>query len=540
MAKKSLKPITEKIEGSFLDIHVPKFDWLKVELTHNKVNWIDPKTDDVERVEDNFNIVINLSEKVFSEDKDLSGKIKDICSLSFAPYYWREKSYRYYTSERTGSLEEKKNILNNLLTLLTGYEVEKKNQFDESSQVFKEDAQNRIKLESVDLLMKFHEPTQRFVVLAKDFLGSEKFSLLRKCAEYSSQLALPGEVPTANKFLITTDFFAEDLPNKKLEKKTYFFINPSFYEEIKHNFNYEAKQQQEFLEKQKEVSQEKDLSQYNIENENVFGLKIKFIEDHQCFEFYGKGYFENQGFNGRFSPRGLLPLWALNFIYSKDKSENTYLVNEMIVDKEKIELQEVKGGTKREKNIRIPASEWEKVKLIKENFEKEMALWSRPEKTIKISHCDFSNLNIFERFPAVYFDSKGKSYLSYGSRRTGMFRAIGQSFNPGNSLLYEDDLNASIEPEGKKKRDVKFSISLKTIPISFDEAKFYMNEHPFSEYIMSGTLDLNSRIHGPVDNFNMSHEEKKKVFETIYLYSEIQSQAEKNGQDKPKPKKIKI
>lgn len=533
MARKSLKPVMEKIEGSFLDVTLPEFDWVKIELTHNKTNWVDAKTNSVERVEDNFNIVINLSEKMFSEDKDLSLKIKDICHLSFAPYYWREKSYRYYTSDRTGTTEEKKEILSNLINLLKGYEVEKKNQFDDSSQTFKEDAKNRLSLESTDLLMKFHEPTQRFVVLAKDFLGSEKFALLRKCSEYSSQLCEPFSNPeqNLNKFLITTDFFAEDLPNKKLEKKTYFFINPSFYEEIKHHFSFEQKKQNEFIEKQKQVTKENDLSQYNVEAENVFGLKIKFVEEHQCFEFYGKGYFESQGYNGHYPSRSLLGLWALNFIYAKDKVEpHSNNVYEMILDKDKIELEEVKGGTKKEKNIRIPATEWPKIKQIKENFEAENALWGRPEKSIKISHCDFSDMGIFEQYPAVYMDNKGKCYLTYGSRRMGMFTAIGESVM--------EDVFTPAEPDGKKKRKSNFSQTLKSIPISFEEAKFFMNEHPFSEQIKKGTINLNARIHGPTDNFNMSYEEKMRVFDTVYLHAEIHSQSEK--EDKPKAKRMKI
>jgi hypothetical protein len=542
MARKSLKPVAEKLEGSFLDVEVPELDWIKVDLIHNRTKWVDSKTENVEKIEENFNIVINLSEKVLSEDKELSTKIKEICHLSFPPYYWREKSYRFYTTDRTGSLEEKKEILTNLFQLLSKYELDKKSQFEVSSEVFKEDAKNKVTMESVDLLMKFHEPTKRFVVLAKDFLGPEKFALLRKCSEYSTQLSPPSEIVTDNKFLITTDFFAEELPGKKLDKKTYFFINPSYYEEIKHHFNLEASRQKEFVEKQKRITQENNLSQYNIEIDNPFGLKIKFVEENQCFEFYGKGYFENQGYGDYApAPRTLLGIWALNFIYSKDKVDPTsYTIEEMFVDKDKIELEQVQGGTKREKNVRIPASEWPKIKEIKENFEKEMAIWGREEKSIKITHCDFNGPEIFSSYPAIYFDSKGKAFLAYGSRRTGSFKAIGQS-SINDPIFDQTFSHPATEQEGtKKKRESKFSQNLKTIPISFEEAKFFMNEHPFAENIQRGTFELNAVIHSPTNPDIMNFEEKKKVFDTVYLHAEIHAQAEKDGLNKPKVRRIKI
>lgn len=543
MARKSLKPVPEKIEGSFLDITLPKFDWIKIELTHNKTNFVNVKNEVIEKVEDNFNIVINLGQKVFGEDKELSSKIKEICRLTFPPYYHREKSYRFYTTDRTGSIESKKEILNNLLNVLQNYELNKTDQFDESSEIFKEDAKNKIKLESTDLLMKFHEPTQRFIVLAKDFLGSEKFALLRKCSEYNSQLfSSEGSfLAEENKFVITTDFFQDDLPNKKLEKKTYFFINPSHYEEIKNHFVLEEKLHQEFVEKQKKITEENDLSEHNIEIDNVFALKIKFNPENQCFEFYGKGYFENKDFDGRVAPRKLLGLWALNFIYSQEKSneENYNKPYEMIVDKYKIELQEVKGGTKREKNIRIPASEWPKIKLIKENFEKEMTIWGRPEKTIKITHCEFSHMGIFDRYPAVYFDAKGKCYLAFGCRRSGKFQAIGESSIPNiiDDILYQ---NKDFAEDGKKKRNVKFAQTIKTIPISFDEATYFMEKHPFSQNIKSGTIELNSIIHATPGQIIIDYEEKNKIFETVHMHAELYSQTEKSGATKTKEKRLKL
>jgi hypothetical protein len=548
MVRKSLKPVPEKIEGTFLDIEVPKFDWIKVDLTHNKINWINSKTDAIEKVEDNYNIVINLSQNMFNEDKELSSKIKEACRLNFAPYHWREKSYRFYTTDRTGSLDDKKTILNNLLSILQDYEISKKDQIDEATEIFKQDAKNKIKLESTDLLMKFHEPTERFVVLAKDFLGSEKFALLRKCSEYNSQLFSPESefVSEENKFVITTNFFADDLPNKKLDKKTYFFINPAHYEEIKNHFILEEKLHQEFVEKQKRVSEENDLSEHNVEIDNVFGLKIKFNKENQCFEFYGKGYFENQDFDGRVAPRKLLGLWALNFIYSQEKQndEDSYTTPyEMIVDKHKIELDQVKGGTKREKNIRIPASEWPKIKLIKENFEKEMQIWGREEKAIKITHCEFSSMGIFDKYPAVYFDSKGKCYLAFGCRRTGMFKAIGESFGDN----FAPDILDTIYPSentttenGKKKRESKFSQTIKTIPISFEEATYFMEKHPFAEQIKRGSIDLNAVIHGKNDRYNLDVPEKLNTFNTVHMHAELYSQTEKNAHTKVKEKRMKL
>lgn len=543
MARKTLRAVQEQIENKFLDIEVPELDWVKVNLIETKTTWIDNKTEAVEKVENNFNVTIYVGERLNSEDKELSKKVQEICHLNFPPYYWKEKAYRFYTTERTGNEELKKEILTNLLTNFKEYEKDKKNQFEESNKVFEEDAKNKIKLDSVDLLMKFHEETNRFVVLAKDFIGPEKYALLRRASEYSGNLVHPDFIgpENINKYALTTEFFKEDMPNKKLEKKTYFFINPSMYENVKLHFGLEKKAAAEFLESQKKISQQHDLSQYDLEVDNVFDLKIKFVPENQCFEFYGKGYFDSVGFNGMRSQRGLLAMWALNFIYSEDKLDvNTYAADDIIVDgKDKIHLETVKGGSKKEKNVRIPASEWQKVAKIKENFEEVNKFWSRPEKSIKITHCDFSSLNLLDRFPAVFFDKKGESYLAFSSRRMGVFKALGQ--NSINQNDFMDDVEMiHINEDGteKKKRDVKFSQTLKTIPISFKEATYFMEEHPFSDFIKRGTVELNTKVWGPENQFGLSKEEKDQVFNTILLHAEIYDQTK--GTDKPKAKKFKL
>lgn len=549
MAKRPiLRGDKETIEGSFLDVVVPKFDWIKVNLTHNLTKWVESKTEILDRVDHDYSISINLSDKVPNEDRELSKAIQEACKMNFSIYRWRDKQYYYYTTSYTGTTEDKKSVLQNLFGLLEDYELKKTAKLNESAKVFEEDKNKNLKCESADMVMKFHEPTQRFVVLAKAFLGGEKFNFLRNHSEYWGKLVAPEAVPpdNINERLISSDFFAEDVSVKKIDGKAYFIVSPGCYDDIRVHFNLEEKKKQEFIETQKQVSSEHDLSQYNVTEDNVFGLKIKFVPEIQCFEFYGKGYEESSSYYGRAAPRTLLALWALNFIYAKDKVEGEfkYPEHEMMVDKDKIEFEVVPGGSKREKNTRVPASEWEKMRLIKENFEKENQFWSRPEKSIKITHCELSGLNVFSRYPAVYFDKKGECYLCFGMKRTGNFKAIGENGLYGNSLPPLDDYliedsEVSSEPQ-KKKREAKFSQTIKAIPISFVEANYYLNEHPFSEYIKRGSLILNARVHGDVNKMVMGQEEIQETYDTVYLFAKIYNETKQSDNVKPKAKRLKL
>jgi hypothetical protein len=528
MAKKPILRVGSSVkEGEFLGVEVPHLDWIKVDLTYTQRNSIDTKTEELNKVENNYTIQFSVFDKVPQEDKDLTSKIQEICGLRFPNYYWREKQYRFYTTDYTGSDERKKEILINLFNYLKNYEIEKTNQLKDSTETFKEDMLRGIKVESADLIMKFHNQTQRFVVLAKSFLGGDKFTFLRRHSEYAGKLVDPIEITESNenKYLIDKTFFAEDMKNKKIDKNFYFIIHPGLYEDVKMHFNMEEKKQNEFIEQQKKVSAENDLSQYNVEIENVFGLKIKFVPEIQCFEFYGKGYDDPSSFMGHAPNRGLIPLWALNFVYSKEKQPNedgTYgsYSYDLNASKEKIELMVVPGGSKRDKNTRIPAIEWNKLKEIKENFEKENKFWSRPEKAIKITHCQLNSDGIFSRYPAVYFDGKGNSFLSYSCRATGMFKMIGQN-------SFGIDYNAIANESDKKEK--KFSQTIKSIPISFEEANYFLEKHLFSEQIKRGSIVLNGRIHAPADNQYISDEEAQKIYETSYLVTKMHSEAKKNN-----------
>lgn len=544
MALKIVNHIKEVKENQFLDITLPILDWIVIKLTENKLKLINSKTKEIEKIENNFNIEIFLEKKLNSEDKELSKKIQDICKLSFPPYYWREKCYKFYTTEKTGSDEIKKEILINLFKCLKQYELENKILFDQSNQIFEIDSKNKIKLETTDLIMKFNTEINRFVVLAKDFIGSDKYITLRSVAEYSGNLINKENISSSNlnNFLLSTDFFAEDIINKKLEKKAYFIINPLKYATVKKLFEIEFEKKEKFINEQKNISSKYDLSIYNIEEDNVFDLKIKFIPENQCFEFYGKGYFDSVGFNGIRTKRSLLGNFALNFIYTQDKVDiNKYVSNEIILDnKEKIELEIINGGSKREKNIRVPASEWLKIKKIKESFTEVNKLWSRPIKTIKINNCDISDLCLLSSFPVIFFDKQGKSYLVFNLRKNGKFKDLGENSIVADYLVedYHISFNEVGEVGEKKKRNFKFSQTLKTIPISFEEAKCFMESHPFADFIKKDSIRLNTRVWGE-DKFNLTEEDRLSIFNKILLHAEIQSKELSNIKN-IKSKKFKI
>lgn len=536
---KNKKILEKKIIGNtFLDVEIPNFDWIKVSLSHTQTT-----LGEVIQSED-YDVSVYMGEKLSYEDKKLSAKIQEALKLNFPPYYWQEKKYRFYTTEKTGIIEHKKDILKNLFNILKDYEIENKKNFEDSTIEYENDIKSNLKLETPDLIMKLHKETNNFIVLAKDFLGPENYKLLKSSSIYSSSLINPKySIESTSNTIITTDFFQEEVGNKKIEKKTYFVINPQFYLNVKKHFLSSKLEQDNFISSQKEISKNIDLKSLEITNDNVFDLKIEFNEKDQCFDFYSKGYFEPSLYAGYRTKRNLLGTWALNFIFSEKHDEtNTPNYHDEIIldDMEKIVLKEVKGGSKKDKNVKIPASEWEKIQKIKNNFENQMLFWSRKTKDIKITHCDFSHLEIFQKFPAIYINDKGECFFAFSSRRMGVFKAIGSAYNKkiDDDFLIDEGILVDENGNGneKKKREVKFSQTLKTIPISFEEAKKYLDEHPFSKGIKKGTILLNAVVHSPQDMLQ-TEENKLEIFNKMMMMAEIASSTNKNN---TKVKKIKI
>ncbi len=532
------KKIIEKkiIENSFFDIKAPNFEWLKVDLRHIQT------TLGGEVQGDDYDISIYMGEKLSYEDKNLSRKVQEILKLNFPPYYWQEKKYRFYTTERTGALDDKKEMLEKLFELFKNYEIENKKNFEDSSQEYENDIKNNLKLETPDLILKLEPKSKRFIVLAKDFLGGENYKLLKSSSLLSSYLINPKFLPENNtdSLMLTTDFFKEEMGSKKIEKKTYFVINPQFYLKVKNHFLDSKVEQEKFISSQKAISNNIDLKSLEIKEDNLFDLKVEFNEKDQCFDFYSKGYFEPSFYAGYRSQRNLLGTWALNFIFSEKQNEtaNIQWHNEILLDgMNKIILEEVKGGSKKDKNVKIPASEWEKIQKIKENFEKEMLFWGRKTKDIKITHCDFSHLEVFQKFPAIYINDKGECFFAFSGRRMGVFKAIGSAYNKkDDDFMIDEGIPIDENGNEKKKREIKFSQTLKTIPITFEEAKFYINEHPFAEKIKKGTINLNATIHNQT-NILSTEENKIEIFNKMMMMAEIASSSNKNTS---KPKKIKI
>lgn len=544
MARKPLQ--RKKIvisNNSFLDIAIPTFDWINVSFSHQRsIEFRDEN--DILKSSDDYQIVIDMSKKMIGEDKELSKKIKDVTKLSFAPYNWSTKSYNFYTNERTGSIDDKKNILSSLLQVLKKYEIDSKNNFTISKEMYEDDIKNNYFFENAEILVKIHKPTNKFIVLAKGFLGSQQYGMLRSISEYNSNLVKPEEITplNENQYLLSTDFFKEEMKNKKIDKKTYFVVGDSQYYKLKEYISNLNEKQEQFIEEQKVISNNKNLSNLDIEEDNIFDLKIKFNENEQCFSFYGKGYFDSSSFYGT-TQRNILGLWALNFIYSDEEKfpgveSDGYYNNEVIVpNKDKIILEKTIGGSKKDKDVRVPASEWKKIERIKKNYEEVMKFWGRKNKDIKITHCDFSSYGLLSRIPLVYIDNKGGCFFAYGSRRMGHFKSI--STNNDSMLLDPIVIQSDLESgkEEKNKRNIKFSQTLKTIPISYEEAKFFLDSHPFSDKIKKDSITLNSVIHaGSLNHNQLSYEERLNIFNTVLLMAEMASQTK----DMPQVNKKKI
>lgn len=519
MKVKKNKLILEKIfiENQFLEIIPPKIDNLPIELITKVQRYKNSLTHEIEKEE--YDYTVSFSTEFFhpSENKQFSKKIQEITKMPFPPYNYYEKKYFFYTSKYSGELEDKKNILINLFEFLKNYKQEFLLENEESQKIEQQDKEQSFELKTINYSLKYHPQLKHYVLLLKNYVGNEKFFKFKEYSQYSGKIQNKSPITNDLKS-IDSSFFGE-----KSVDKSYFIIHPFYYSRLKNIVLKEKNEEDLFFQIQKEESKKQDLSRFNIEENNLFKLKIKFIPENNWFEFYCKGYDAPVYFNGFKPQRTLLSLFAINFLftenYDPEKNETFYSDEDIVSDnQQKIHLNFIQGGSKKEKNLRVPATDWEQISKIYQNYQKIKELFGRPLKSIKILN-RILNSDIISRYPAIYFSENGKSFLIISSRQQNF-----SSFQELSNIL-ENTIPKNKIP----------NVTLKGLSITKEETAYFLKEHIFAKHIFENTKDINIQLKEKISNF--SPEEKEKIWSSIWLDYELKNEVNINQQNK---KRLKI
>lgn len=507
MKAKKNKSILESfvIENQFLDVMIPKIDNIPIELTTKVNRYKNSITEEIEK--EDYDYTVSFSMNFFHpiENKEFSKKIQEITKMPFPPYKFYEKKYLFYTSKWTGDLENKKEILKNLFQYLTAYEKEFIASNQKYQETIKNDITNSVSLETIHYTLQYNKELKSYILLLKTFIGTDKYVQFKQSSNHIGKIADFSSVEYQKEVHTPFDIDYSFFGKKEYLNKSYFVINPLYYLDVKNIILLDKEKENNFFEMQKKESEKQDLSKFDIEENNLFQLKIKFIPEKNWFEFYCKGYDEPSFYNGYKTNRKLLSLFAINFLlsepYDSNIHENFYSDSDIVSDsKQKIQLTFIDGSDKRHKKMLVPATDWQQIEKIYHNYYEIQKLFGRPVKSIKITNTFFNFSD--NRYPSIYFSNKGENFLIISSRLQG----------------YSNFQNIADQVK-KSKSQQKPVATLKGFSISKEEVDHFLNHHIFSEYIRQNTKEIN--IQTIAEKSNLSREEKEKIWTSIWLNYEL-------------------
>lgn len=482
-------------EGEFQGVKPFETDLYIINLKETTTNKLNNKKIITESLV-NYTLKVDLSKISPIKIEELNKEMKSVFGMNFVPYDYNTKTYNYFTTKYQ-DLDSKIKKLNIIFERLKEFEEEYKIYKKESLKLFESDSKNHQEYEYQDEEIKvtYNEELESFIVIPFGFLGKDKYSTLAKS---SSKIVKLLDINNENIFI----------QDEKLIKKNpnVFVISNLAYKNVK-GFIEKIKTEKEIFTKEQSdiISNENEIPNYT--DKNIFDFKIELNKDTKCFNFYSKGFKESRDpISGYYVERGLLGNIALNFILSEYNNEdiipNMYVADNGC-DENKVKYKIKTLITSAGRNIVVPATEIDKLKLIYENFKKINSVFGRKEHKIKIN--DLSLYRVSEsKYPSIYLSEEGKYYLIYSYRNSS-------------------------------RNNVNSSITLRGVEVNLEEYKNYMNNHDWADKIRDNTKYLNSTIYTNNDNLNI--EEINKVFESIEMRSFLLNDINKN---KVSTKKIKI
>lgn len=516
MAKHKEK-IEELLSNTFLGIEIPQLELFSVDLLQKTQIIKRVKTGEEESRENNYTIKINRSNINKSSHGELAKNLQQLFGMSFIPFNWESQTFTYYTSKYTGDDNFKKQQLNNIFDYLKEFEEKYKIEKASSLAVFNKEKLVFNDYKDDEIVVKYHHGLDSFIVLATNFLGKEKYSILANASKEKGSL---------ESSQIESTFFDGLYEHKNRSKKMYFMINSYDYEHVKKLIEIKKEEVSQFLKEQTKVVEENKATFVSYEEKNIFGFKLKFDEEKKCFNFYCRGYAEPTSDYGEAPDRSLLARWALNFILSEeviDKNVPTNLDESEIKETHmhsyeidldnhlKVLLDIRKESSLREKSLWVPADNWERLEKMYHRFLKNNELFGREEKSIKLVEANFllrgsSGVNL-KTYPAIYLNEKGNAFFIY-SYRSAISR-----------YTYEED-KVTI------KKTIPASTTMRGVPISFEELNNFLNNHPLSTHIKMNTIFLNSEIWMRDNNGNtlLTDEERQSAFDNIYMHAKIRNE----------------
>ena len=515
MAKRT-EIIHENKEGEFLGIKAPALELFKVVLQQRSQSIKQVKTGEITSQVNDYTLSINRTAISKSYHEELANNLKQMFGMNWAPFNWTTQTFNYYTSKYTGDDEFKKNQLTQIFEYLADFEKDYKLKRKQSYSEFHEDKENFENYKDEELVVKYHPELDAVIVLAISFLGTEKYKILAGASKEKGKLGHSS---------LQESFFDDIYVSKTRSNKMYFIINPYDYQNVKTLIEKKKEEKELFLEKQNEAIEAHKHEFIDYNDKNMFDFKIKFHEDRKCFEFYCKGFHDpTRDFWGRSNPRSILARWALNFIISEELSHDDFIEKREAAqysDSDEIDLENhykptldiQKDSSSREKQLWVPAEQWQKLQRMLERFKKENEFFQRAEKTLKISDINLlsrsaNGVNL-SRYPSIYFDKsgKGKAYLIYQYR------------NVEGRTSYEED-KVTI-----KKQSSPY-LGMKGIELTMKEIDMFLNTHPLSQQIRNNTVYMNSEVwmNNGSQNTALTQEEREHAFENIYMHVKLENE----------------
>lgn len=545
MVNKRTKYTDTLNDNVFMGITVPEFEHFKITLVeHVRVGH--KGLEEVSR-DNNFNIKIKPNITKAYKDK-LDNELKVAFKLGWAPYKYDTQQYEYFTS-RFMLDSEKIDRLQNIFQVLTDFEIYYKDAVKESVQLFNQDAIDKRSYVDHEVVVKFNEEKNCFVVMALRFLGEGKYPILANASIKKGKIS-ETEYPQSG-------FFNEFVDLKKQKRDLYYFeINPEGYLEIRNLIEVKEKTRELFQEKQVEILEK--LGHNNLahfDEENIFDLKVIYDDNLKMFEFFCKGYFESEK-----GERSLLAFLSVNHILSRELTEQeikdnfdrledgSYKENKFLPDgdldhkytqkynqyKYNLEIQE--ESAKRDKKLYLTLDYNDTLKEIINNYESNKSFFGRKIKEIKIKNSTPINSRSYidTKYPSIYLNDDGRCFYVLSMREN--FEVVAGTITSPTKYNEKGEI---IPAKVSKGRSASFG--MKALEITHEEAVEFLYEHSWKDKIIENSIYLNTEVW--MTNANkpqLNAEDRLKSFNMILLNNKIQGDSKKKLGNVPKTKRLKI
>lgn len=520
MATKKIRYDTVINNNNFINTIVPEYEIFKISLEASEKRKM--KGEDLLSVDYDYVLKIH-SDIPYLYKRMLDEQLSVAFSLSWTPYNKQTKEYSYFTTKYNTNIE-KEERLKNIFQVLKDFEIYYKEAIKESEQSFNIDSVERKTYNDHEVIVKYNKDKNCFLVVAKRFLGSDKYPILRNAAHAFG---------TLSKTEYKESGFLDEFIDWKKQKRdlSYFEISPETYFTISNFIELKEEIREIFQENQLDILEKIGKEKLAFfDEENIFNLKVVYDEKLKMFEFFCVGYSEPKSYEGILGKRNTLGFLAVNYILSKDidsqecndnfnlLEDNTTLKNEWVADidinchntgfkkksRYKYNLIFEEESDKKQKKMYLSLEYNDILKDIINNYENKKSFFGRKVKIIKIEDAEniCKSVSVNSKYPFIYFHNDGKCFYVLKTRQTNSF-------------------------------------TMHSLETTHEEALFYLNEHPWKKEIKQNSVHINTEIWFTSNNQpQMNYEDREISFEKLLLHNKMQVNLKKESTEKIKKNKI--